>query len=165
MDAEKYDICKDSINHINEYDTIIFSDFKIETLTEEELNPTEHKQFDPEEYIDKHKLELEDMFRDLKHMSAIDGFANKANFSDFAEYIIISRYNKSDFVDWKINCDTYKQKYYNARKFTFKMYVQHFYEELLNHYLYFSNMYSKNLGYFKDWCYFCILHSNISYLN
>jgi hypothetical protein len=161
-DKTAYDIDLNSYN--NEYDIVHFNNGKIFVVPDDNYDSDEYEEFDPEQFIDYNSKELYFMYNDLKQMSYMNEFAETATFSDFCEYIIYSRHNTSDFPSWQGQFKNFACKYYNCHKISLKLFIQHYYTELLQHYSYFYHNFSFNLGYFRDWCEFCFMYSNISKL-
>lgn len=163
FDSEKIIDDENLFSYDNEYDIIKFNNGKILVIPDENSEDLDVETLS-EDFIDYHSKELQSMFFDLKDMSYMDRFASNATFSDLCEYIIYSKHNTSDYVSWKNQFDTFSCKYYNCRKISLKSFIQHFYKELMEHYCYFHFNFSFNLGYFRDWCEFCFMYSDINIL-
>jgi hypothetical protein len=131
----------------NEYETVVFEDYKIYIVNEEE-NETQFEEL-PDQWISDNQNTLLKLYDELKDMSYMNNLFQTLTFSEMCDFFDYTNvYTELDFYDFNEHIDDFPPVR-RGRLMTFKQFCGHNYSTIMSIYNYIHRNYTFTCGSFE----------------
>lgn len=144
----------------NEYETVIFEDYKIKFLNEDSDydSEIEHSSL-PDQWISDNQDMLFDLYKEIKSISQLNSIFEQLEYSDVCDYFDYTQHcTEYDYYDFN-NPWNDSVPYKKGKLLTFKQFCSYHYSTLMSLYNYIDSMYPVKVGTFEGFMEFAYIYS------
>lgn len=142
----------------NEYEIVVFEDFKIKLYNEEEEYTQENEEL-PDQWISDNQDMLYCLYQDIKQMSQLNHIFENLSYSELCDYFdYTEHYDEHDTFSFN---DAWNDSvpYKRGKLMSFKQFCSYHYSTLMSLYNYIDNMYPVKVGPFEGFMEFAYIYS------